>query len=211
MEVPPVPIPNTEVKLQRAKGTWLETARETRSPPDSTGGVHNSGRLLFLRALRETAPRGAAAGRACARDAAARQDACRVLRACCREVCRVLRACCRAARRVLRACAEMRAEVLRPCFREVRRVLPGRRRRTAARRARHEKGAWESAPEAGLERAGPNRPGPNRPKARFRRPACVETVRLDRICARLAQKKSSEKSFSDDLWWCLRDLNPYVV
>ena len=33
--VPPVPIPNTEVKPLSADGTWLETARESRSPPDS--------------------------------------------------------------------------------------------------------------------------------------------------------------------------------
>ena len=32
---PPVPIPNTEVKPPRADGTWLETARETMSLPDS--------------------------------------------------------------------------------------------------------------------------------------------------------------------------------
>ena len=32
--VPPVPIPNTEVKPFRADGTWLETARESRSLPD---------------------------------------------------------------------------------------------------------------------------------------------------------------------------------
>ena len=32
---PPVPIPNTEVKPLSADGTWLETARESRSPPDS--------------------------------------------------------------------------------------------------------------------------------------------------------------------------------
>ena len=31
---PPVPIPNTEVKPQHADGTWLETARESRSSPD---------------------------------------------------------------------------------------------------------------------------------------------------------------------------------
>ena len=31
--VPPVPIPNTEVKPQHADGTWLETARESRSLP----------------------------------------------------------------------------------------------------------------------------------------------------------------------------------
>ena len=32
--VPPVPIPNTEVKPLSADGTWLETARESRTPPD---------------------------------------------------------------------------------------------------------------------------------------------------------------------------------
>ena len=32
--VPPVPIPNTEVKPFSADGTWLETARESRSLPD---------------------------------------------------------------------------------------------------------------------------------------------------------------------------------
>ena len=38
--VPPVPIPNTEVKTFSADGTWLDTARESRSPPDSNmGGV----------------------------------------------------------------------------------------------------------------------------------------------------------------------------
>ena len=33
--VPPVPIPNTEVKPFSAESTWLETAREDRSLPDS--------------------------------------------------------------------------------------------------------------------------------------------------------------------------------
>ena len=33
--VPPVPIPNTEVKPISAESTWLETAREDRTPPDS--------------------------------------------------------------------------------------------------------------------------------------------------------------------------------
>ncbi len=33
--VTPVPIPNTEVKPFSADGTWLETARESRSLPDS--------------------------------------------------------------------------------------------------------------------------------------------------------------------------------
>ena len=34
-EVPPVPIPNTEVKLIRVESTWRETAREDRSTPAS--------------------------------------------------------------------------------------------------------------------------------------------------------------------------------
>ena len=33
---PPVPIPNTEVKPFSADGTWLETARESRTLPDPT-------------------------------------------------------------------------------------------------------------------------------------------------------------------------------
>ena len=32
---PPVPIPNTEVKPLSAEGTWLATAREIRTSPDS--------------------------------------------------------------------------------------------------------------------------------------------------------------------------------
>ena len=32
-EDPPVPIPNTEVKLMGAENTWLETAREDRTMP----------------------------------------------------------------------------------------------------------------------------------------------------------------------------------
>ena len=36
LEGSPVPIPNTEVKPPRADGTWLDTARESRSLPDST-------------------------------------------------------------------------------------------------------------------------------------------------------------------------------
>ena len=35
-EGPPVPIPNTEVKLLSAQDTWLATARESRSPPTQT-------------------------------------------------------------------------------------------------------------------------------------------------------------------------------
>ena len=33
LRVPPVPIPNTEVKPQHVEGTWLATAREIRSLP----------------------------------------------------------------------------------------------------------------------------------------------------------------------------------
>ena len=33
LEVPPVPIPNTEVKLQYVEDTWLVTARKNRSLP----------------------------------------------------------------------------------------------------------------------------------------------------------------------------------
>ena len=32
-EGPPVPIPNTEVKLTRAEDTWLEAARDNRKTP----------------------------------------------------------------------------------------------------------------------------------------------------------------------------------
>ena len=39
--VPPVPIPNTEVKPLSAEGTWLATARENRTPPDSKEGIRN--------------------------------------------------------------------------------------------------------------------------------------------------------------------------
>ena len=36
VEVTPVPIPNTEVKLIRVDDTWLVTARETKSVPTLT-------------------------------------------------------------------------------------------------------------------------------------------------------------------------------
>ena len=39
LRVPPVPIPNTEVKPQHADGTWLETARESRSSPVSNSMI----------------------------------------------------------------------------------------------------------------------------------------------------------------------------
>ena len=41
-EATPVPIPNTEVKLPRADNTWLATAREDRSLPDSIIFLHSS-------------------------------------------------------------------------------------------------------------------------------------------------------------------------
>ena len=46
---PPVPIPNTEVKPQHADGTWLETARESRTSPDPiSAGVLPIGRAPVL-------------------------------------------------------------------------------------------------------------------------------------------------------------------
>ena len=44
---PPVPIPNTEVKPLSADGTWLETARESRSSPDSIVFGHIIRCVLF--------------------------------------------------------------------------------------------------------------------------------------------------------------------
>ena len=47
--VTPVPIPNTEVKPFSADGTWLETARESRSLPDSISlRCKSSGAYFFL-------------------------------------------------------------------------------------------------------------------------------------------------------------------
>ena len=57
-EVPPVPIPNTEVKLTSVENTWLETAWEDRAVPvlskskklvlDGLFGVYSSdGRALL--------------------------------------------------------------------------------------------------------------------------------------------------------------------
>ena len=45
---PPVPIPNTEVKPQHADSTWLETAREGRSSPDSIQSLFFEQALFFL-------------------------------------------------------------------------------------------------------------------------------------------------------------------
>ena len=44
---PPVPIPNTEVKPQYADGTWLATARESRSSPDSILFGQSAGLSFF--------------------------------------------------------------------------------------------------------------------------------------------------------------------
>ena len=48
LRVPPVPIPNTEVKPQHADGTWLETARESRSSPDSTADAFIASAFLCI-------------------------------------------------------------------------------------------------------------------------------------------------------------------
>ena len=45
-EGPPVPIPNTEVKLSGAEDTWLETARENREMPTHKS-VHPTGWAFF--------------------------------------------------------------------------------------------------------------------------------------------------------------------
>ena len=45
---PPVPIPNTEVKPLSADGTWLETARESRSSPDSINDYGESKEILRI-------------------------------------------------------------------------------------------------------------------------------------------------------------------
>ena len=45
---PPVPIPNTEVKPLSADGTWLETARESRSSPDSKDNGKQLPLSIFL-------------------------------------------------------------------------------------------------------------------------------------------------------------------
>ena len=47
-EDPPVPIPNTEVKLIRVENTWLETAREDRTMPVPNTGNPFIGFLVIL-------------------------------------------------------------------------------------------------------------------------------------------------------------------
>ena len=46
-EVPPVPIPNTEVKLTYTDNTWLATAREDRQPPGPQRVTPSSGSFLL--------------------------------------------------------------------------------------------------------------------------------------------------------------------
>ena len=53
-EGPPVPIPNTEVKLTRADNTWLVTAREDRYSPTLIyveTGIANAIPVVFLCAV----------------------------------------------------------------------------------------------------------------------------------------------------------------
>ena len=47
-EDPPVPIPNTEVKLMGAENTWLETAREDRTMPAQKRNPYLHGFLVIL-------------------------------------------------------------------------------------------------------------------------------------------------------------------
>ena len=53
---PPVPIPNTEVKPQHADGTWLATARESRSSPDSILFGHSNFECPFSFAFVQLKP-----------------------------------------------------------------------------------------------------------------------------------------------------------
>ena len=46
-EDPPVPIPNTEVKLIHVEDTWLETARENRSMPVLNPEFHALGFFIL--------------------------------------------------------------------------------------------------------------------------------------------------------------------
>ena len=59
-EGPPVPIPNTEVKLAGAEDTWLETARKNRFSP-TLESSRPIGRLFFCR----EAPAGKSRGARC--------------------------------------------------------------------------------------------------------------------------------------------------
>ena len=46
-EGPPVPIPNTEVKLSGAENTWLATAREDREMPTQIQNIQKDVLLYF--------------------------------------------------------------------------------------------------------------------------------------------------------------------
>ena len=48
IEGPPVPIPNTVVKLNRAENTWWAAAREDRSSPAQAPDIHGYQGLDFL-------------------------------------------------------------------------------------------------------------------------------------------------------------------
>ena len=47
-EDPPVPIPNTEVKLLNVDDTWRETARESRKLPEPRNRRDSVSRFIFL-------------------------------------------------------------------------------------------------------------------------------------------------------------------
>ena len=47
-EGPPVPIPNTEVKLSGAEDTWLVTARENRKTPTPIFLLSSVGRATYM-------------------------------------------------------------------------------------------------------------------------------------------------------------------
>ena len=47
-EDPPVPIPNTEVKLIRAENTWRAASRENRSMPTQRSSFQSCAAFLFL-------------------------------------------------------------------------------------------------------------------------------------------------------------------
>ena len=54
-EGPPVPIPNTEVKLSGAENTWLVTAREDREMP--TQSIHPNGCFALYSSIAQSVER----------------------------------------------------------------------------------------------------------------------------------------------------------
>ncbi len=54
-EGPPVPIPNTEVKLSGAENTWLVTAREDREMP--TQSIHPNGCFALYSSIAQSVVR----------------------------------------------------------------------------------------------------------------------------------------------------------